>query len=145
MKRTPLRRRTPLCRGVAPARSGNGLRRAGRISSRSKRREEDDEKYRAAKAEHFREHPGCQMPGCRRSLLRGHLIDLHHKAGRNGPLLYHRPYFSSLCREHHDYVEEHLSWARANGWIVDLSSDEVWQIRQAEILGQQKPESESRT
>lgn len=107
-----------------------------RIPSRSPQRVLDEAKYRAAKAAHFREHPGCQMPGCSRSLRKGHLIDLHHKAGRNGPLLYHRPYFASLCRTHHDYVETHLRWARANAWIIDLTSAQVHEIRQAEILSQ---------
>jgi hypothetical protein len=72
------------------------------------------------------------MPGCTRSLRRGDLIDLHHKAGRNGPLLYCKKYFSSQCRQHHDYIEEHLSWARAQGWIIDVSTEEVRALRAAE-------------
>jgi hypothetical protein len=106
-----------------------------RIKPRCDRRQADEKKYEAAKAAHFREHPGCQMPGCSRSLLKGDVIDLHHKAGRSGPLLYHRPYFASLCRRHHDHVHAWLKESRANGWIIDLTRDQVFQIRQAEILG----------
>ncbi len=105
-----------------------------RLKCRSDRKTEDDEKYRKSKAEWFCEHPNCQMLGCTKSLLKGDLVDLHHKAGRNGPLLYAKAYFSTLCRKHHDFVEEHPSWSRANGWIIDLTSDQVWQIKMKEIL-----------
>lgn len=105
-----------------------------RLKSRSTKRRSDENRYSKAKAEHFKEHPNCAWPQCTRSVRKGHELDIHHKAGRNGPLLYERRYFCTLCRRHHDYVESHLSWARANGWIVDLSSQEVWEMKQREIL-----------
>jgi len=119
VKRTPLRR-TPLKRAGKP------------IKSRSPKKADDDARYRVAKAEYQREHPRCEMPRCSRSILRGDVIDLHHKAGRNGPLLYCKKYFSSLCRNHHNYIKEHMSWARANGWIIDVSTEEVRALRAAE-------------
>lgn len=135
MKRTPLRRHTPL------RRTKTTLTRGTRVSPISDQRRDDQEKYKVAKAEWFEEHPNCQFPGCPRSRLRGHLIDLHHKAGRNGPLLYCKRYFSSLCRPHHDHVENHLSWARANGWVIDVPSDEVRRLRQEEILSRPEPDT----
>ena len=81
MKRTSILRRTPLKRGAC------------RIKPRSQKRTADETRYRSAKAEYQREHPRCEMLGCSRSLLRGDLIDLHHKAGRNGPLLFCKRYF----------------------------------------------------
>lgn len=104
------------------------------LRCRSVARQQDEQRYRAAKDAHFREHPACQFPGCVRSLRRGHVIDLHHKAGRSGPLLFHRPFFASLCRQHHDHVHAHPGWAREAGWLIDLPHDEVFRIRQAEIL-----------
>jgi len=120
VKRTAIIRRTPLKRGVC------------RIKPRSEKRTKDEARYKQAKTEYQLEHPKCEMPGCSRSLLRGDLIDLHHKAGRNGPLLYCKKYFSSQCRQHHDYIENNLSWSRSNGWIIDLTTDQVRQIRAEE-------------
>lgn len=136
MKRTRIQRRTPLRSFSAKAKPGAALKRRARPRCRSVKRAEDEQKYSVAKAEYQRAHPRCQMPGCTRSLLKGDIVDLHHKAGRNGPLLYCQTYFSSLCREHHDYVGEHKTWARANGWIIDVSSEEIRQLRLAEILAE---------
>lgn len=123
MKRSPIKRRAALRRPKV----------ATRIKPRSDRRKVEETKYTAAKAEFQRQHPACQMPGCKRSLLKGDLIDLHHKAGRNGPLLYCKRYFASLCRHHHEHVENNLSWSRANGWIVDVPTSEVRALREAEL------------
>lgn len=117
MKRTAIKRKPQCLRSRSPAKAA------------------DDARYLVVKAAHFREHPACQMPGCTRSLLKGDIIDLHHKAGRSGPLLYHRPHFASLCRRHHDQVHECVKESRANGWIIDLRRDEVYRIRQAELIG----------
>lgn len=123
-----IRRRTGLKRSVFKRTSTTPKQRGG-LRSRSPRKKTANAKYEAAKQEHFRESPGCQFPGCCRSLRKGDLCDLHHKAGRNGPLLYRREFFATLCREHHEYVENNLSWSRENGWIIDLSSDEVWRMK----------------
>lgn len=129
MKRTPLKRKTPL------RNSGTGLKRTAmkrscvRIAPRSERRAAEEKLYAQARKEYLSAHPQCEFPGCARSLLRGDLIDLHHKAGRNGPLLYCQEYFAALCRPHHNYVEEHLSWSRAQGWILDLTTEQVRALR----------------
>ena len=120
MKRGKPLRRTPLKRGVC------------RIKSRSTKKVADAARYTKAKAEYQREHPRCEMPGCTRSLLKSDLIDLHHKAGRNGPLLYCKRYFASLCRKHHDMVHANPQEAREHGWIIDVSTDEVRALRAAE-------------
>jgi hypothetical protein len=127
MKRTALLRRTPLSRGKV------SLRRT-RLASRSPSKAADDAKYRAAKAEHFAEHPRCQHPdGCNRSLLKGDLMDLHHRAGRRGPLLYCKKYFATACRPHHDEAKNDPKKSRASGWVVDVSSEEVRQLKLAEL------------
>lgn len=65
-------------------------------------------KYRKARAEHFKEHPYCQYPGC----TSPH-ITLHHGAGRIGDLLWNKRYFKSLCAPHHRWVEENATEAKS--------------------------------
>lgn len=122
-----MKRRTTLSRGTSP------LRRT-RIASRSPAKAADDAKYRIAKAEHFAEHPNCQWPGgCSRSMRKGHAMDLHHRGGRRGPLLYCKKYFATACRRHHDMAKDDPIGSRANGWIVDVSSEEVRQLKLEEL------------
>ncbi|MDX2187740.1 MAG: hypothetical protein SFV32_12465 [Opitutaceae bacterium] len=122
MKRTPLKRYTRL-------KSSVGLASTSRLKPRSPKKAADDARYRRSKAEHLATHPQCMWAGCTKSKANGDLVDVHHKAGRNGPLLYCKRYFATLCRQHHNHVEEHLSWSRANGWIIDLTTEQVRQIR----------------
>jgi hypothetical protein len=106
-----------------------------RLRQRSPKKAADDLKYAQAKVAYINRHPRCQHPdGCTRSLSKGHQMDLHHRAGRNGPLLYCARYFATACRQHHDLAKTQISSSRANGWIVDVSSEEVRALRTAEIL-----------
>jgi hypothetical protein len=94
----------------------------------------DDRQYAVAKVAHFHEQPMCQHPsGCLKSMLRGDVMDLHHAAGRNGPLLYCKKYFRTACRRHHDLAKTAISESRANGWIIDVPTEEVRALRTAEF------------
>jgi hypothetical protein len=116
-----IRRRTPLKRG-------------GRIASRSPERQAEEDKYRAAREAHFAEHPYCQYPGanCQRNIFTSSM-DLHHAAGRNGPLLYCRKYFRTACRLHHDLAKSQISESRRIGWVIDVPTEEVRAMRAAEF------------
>jgi hypothetical protein len=90
-------------------------------------------KYECNKVEHFLENPRCQYPGCFRSITRGDEMDLHHAAGRNGPLLWCRKYFRTACRPHHDLAKTHIKHSRAIGWVIDVSSEEVRRLKLEEL------------
>lgn len=121
-RHTPLKRSTKLLK-------------RSRVKWRSKKTEAADQKYTQAKKEHFLAHPTCQHPaGCTKSILKGDLMDLHHKAGRTGPLRYCKRYFATACRAHHNLAKDDPIGSRANGWLLDVSSEEVWKMRQREIL-----------
>jgi len=107
-----------------------------RIKTVSKPRSVGLRKYEKAKAEHFAEHPFCQWPGpfpcpCN---ARTQKMDLHHRAGRNGPLLYCKKYFATACRRHHDLAKTDIKGSRAIGWIIDVSSEGVRRLKQEELL-----------
>ncbi len=69
--------------------------------------------------------PLCQRCGARPA------TDPHHKAGRRGVLLWCKEYLSWICWECHlgpDGVHANPSKAREEGWIIDISRDELYQI-----------------
>lgn len=106
-----------------------------RIKQVSAARAEGLKKYAKAKAEHFAEFPHCQYPwGCQCTLQRGDKMDLHHRAGRNGPLLWTRKYFATACRRHHELAKSEPGRSRRIGWVMDVTTEEVRQIRQDELL-----------
>lgn len=49
-----------------------------------------------------------------------HATDIHHMAGRLGELLTNPNYFLPVCRQCHQYLHEHSTWAEENGFIVHL-------------------------
>lgn len=128
LKRAPLR--APLLRSEA---IGPGLRR------RSSKREAENQQYEINKAAHFLLFPQCQVPGCTRSIRRGDRIDLHHAAGRHGPLLYCAKYFRSACRPHHNRVKGDEAWAVSVGFMVRVSAQEVRDLRNAEMMASEGP------
>ena len=73
-----------------------------KISAISKSRAIELRLYEKNKAEHFKEYPGCQYPGCESTK-----IQLHHAKGRCGDLLTDKRYFKSLCDRHHRFCELH--------------------------------------
>ena len=105
MKRTPLKRKTPLKRSQKPLKR-SPLR---KVSSKQSKRLTA---YSKAKQEYAKEHPICEVKGCA-SLAQ----DLHHKAGR-GSKIADKEYFMAICRYHHSFCHANPSWARANGYLV---------------------------
>jgi len=58
--------------------------------------------YRPLRDAYLAEHQWCTYPGCR-----ARSVDVHHRRGRVGDLLFDRCHWSALCRTHHDWVGEH--------------------------------------
>jgi len=47
-------------------------------------------------------------------------LDVHHTAGRNGPLKMDQSKWIALCRECHDWLDRNRAEARARGWIAPI-------------------------
>lgn len=54
--------------------------------------------------------------------------DPHHKAQRRSVLLWHKPMLSWLCRPCHNAIHANPSQARKDGWLIDISRDELYLI-----------------
>lgn len=80
------------------------------ISPISESRSQDLAKYRKSRQEYFKENPVCEFPGCDDMRL-----ELHHKRGRIGNLLFNKKFFCSLCHKHHVFIETHPEEAKRLG------------------------------
>lgn len=116
MKRTPLKRYTPLKSG-------------GRLRNASSKRQREYKEYGKAKKAYLALHPQCERCKNKKS------DDIHHKAGRVGQWLCRYEYFAALCRECHDFCHRNPKEARKAGWIIDTFR--VPQDRAPEVSGAQ--------
>lgn len=89
-----------------------------RMPAKSEELTEDLKIYEVLSKGYLLDHPICECCGRRWS------VDIHHKKGR-GIFLNVVEFFLAVCRECHDYIEEHPKWARAKGYSLSrLSNDD---------------------
>lgn len=113
MKRTPLKRKTPLKRGTSQLKR-TPLNRVSKSKSAVERRS----KYAKAKKEYMnnRKFPdSCERCGEHVGIKN---LDLHHKAGRAGDLMHDQDFFAALCRNCHNQVHEYPKESREAGWLI---------------------------
>lgn len=44
-------------------------------------------------------------------------VEVHHKKGREGDLLFDVRFFMPVCREHHNFIHDNPEYAKQRGWI----------------------------
>lgn len=124
MKRTPLKRKTPMKRGQKPMKR-TPLKR----QSSSKSAKQNRTSYSSAKKEYMHGREG-KKNHCERceGLIGMDCLDLHHKAGRSGSSenehgemernLYNKATFMAVCRVCHDWIHRHPKESREAGWLI---------------------------
>lgn len=110
-RKTPLRSKTPL-RAKTGFKKKFGFLKPTRIKQTSDRRKKEYALYLFEKAKYLKDRPMCECCGKLPS------VDIHHKAGREGKLLYAVKYFMAVSRKCHDWIESHRSQAEEKGWII---------------------------
>ena len=137
MKRNkPLQRHTPLARSRKPIRRATP-KRANQLREYAKRR-----------VRFLAEHPICgvwlkqngwQQIGIADSYVRqkvatvdfvsAHCLraggapaatEIHHRAKRRGALLLEEAFWLQVCAANHELIEQHKSWARENGFLLNF-------------------------
>lgn len=84
----------------------------------SKKRMEELAKYRPLRDKYLQDNPMCEVDDCNNVST-----NLHHKAGRNGSLLYDVRYFMACCDDCHPRrIHENPEWARENGYIITVDN-----------------------
>lgn len=110
MKRTPLKRKTPL----------------KKVSRKQKTRLDKYMDARRAFIEELENYDSslrCQV--CSDLVCSGRSMvtlrvgtEVHHMKGRVGSLLWNQDFFLWVCRVHHDQIHQNPKEARKNGWLV---------------------------
>ena len=112
MKRTPLKRKTPMKRV-------------------SKRRQAESKEYMRLREAFLKEHDICQLWMAENNIREGDWGDrvkafcmgaprsteIHHVNGRNGSNYLDTSTWMAVCRESHERIENNKSWARDNGYL----------------------------
>lgn len=111
MKRTPLKRRTPLKSGSGFKNNGSSLKRT-RLNPISKKRREQNKDYSKVRKAYMTAHPKCEL--CNKA----NASDIHHKAGRWKERLTDATNFMALCRECHEHIHKNPGWAYGNGYLL---------------------------
>ena len=117
MKRTPLKRKTPLKRSSTPMKR-TPLKKVSTSPHKVERRK----KYEKNKKTYLKKNPNCEICGCKGKL------DLHHKAGRSGTSpnkknemeenYTNMMTFMAVCRICHDFIHRNPKESREKGWLV---------------------------
>ncbi len=124
MKRTPLKRKTPMKRSQKPMKR-TPLKR----QSQSKNAKEKRKGYATAKKEYMHDR-GSKKHHCERceGLYGIEYLDLHHKSGRAGSSvneegimernLTNKATFMAVCRCCHDWIHRNPKESREAGWLI---------------------------
>lgn len=109
-----------------------------RIKQISPKKKKSNELYRKAKEEYRKEvrsiqgrppNLGLLCERCQKNIE----DDIHHKAGRSGFMLWHKPMFCLLCRTCHNEIHyRNTKQAEADGWIIRLTRGQIEEIRKIE-------------
>lgn len=90
-----------------------GLKSYKKINPISDRRKKELLIYNGVRDLYLKMNPVCEFPKCN-----SREVQLHHRAGRSGRMLYEYSYFCSLCHAHHMWVHENDKEARAMGLLL---------------------------
>ncbi len=123
MKRTPLRRKTPMKRSQKPMKRTPLKRQSSSKSAKEKRKS-----YASAKKEYMEGRKNKHHCERCEGLIGIERLDLHHKAGRSGSSenelgemernLTNKATFMAVCRNCHDYIHKFPKEAREKGWLI---------------------------
>ena len=111
MKRTPLKRRSPLKSGNGFKKNGSGLKKT-RLNPVSKKRGTQNREYTKVRKIYIDTHKRCEL------CSKADATDIHHKAGRWKERLTDATNFMALCRECHEHIHKHPEWAYLNGYLL---------------------------
>ena len=113
MKRTPLKRKTPLRANPETTKQWKA-RSKQRLPSHKKSRKSEEIVYLTGRRSFLEEHPVCPVTGERTT-------DIHHSAKRVSKWLNLRRYWIALSRAGHDWVEKNGDEAELHSLVIRLN------------------------
>lgn len=113
MKRTPLKRKTPLKRGSIEKNNDWKKRTAKPIPARAKKRVAQEKSYSSGRKLFIEAHPICPVTG-------GQSTQIHHSAKREGEWLNLQRYWIAVSHEGHEWIEANKREAEKLGLMVRI-------------------------
>lgn len=99
-----------------------------KIAKVSKKAYERNLMYKKARVDYLESHPVCEvkLPDCLIPTIDcdNSGLQVHHRRGRIGDLMWDKRYFLAVCHNCHRYLEDHPEQAKANGWSLSRLSKE---------------------
>lgn len=84
--------------------------------------------YKKAREEFLSTHNSCEVkiPGCLipNDSYSNEGMQVHHKKGRLGNLLWDKRYFLAICANCHRFITDHNEIAMSNGWSLSRLSED---------------------
>lgn len=115
MKKTPLRRKTPLrSKGRGASKPGGQIRRT-RLKPVSDKRRGQKANYLEGRARFLAENPMCQCCG------NASATDCHHKTKKDGARLTDWENIMTVCRDCHSRIHRNPEWAYREGFLVRVN------------------------
>jgi hypothetical protein len=112
MKRSPLKRKTPLRRSQKPL-ARKPLKQKSSLKKMSEKREKEIKEYGVLRKIFLSQNPSCQVESCDHTAT-----DVHHVKGR-GKYYLDVSTFMAVCRPCHDKIHfESPKWAREKGYLA---------------------------
>lgn len=105
MKRTALKRKTPLKRG-------------GKLRSVSKKRNNQKGDYKTMAAQFLEVRPECQVCFLEHPNWARSSEEVHHIRGREGLMLTRKEFWLAVCRPCHNLIEMNRGWAYDKGYLA---------------------------
>jgi 5-methylcytosine-specific restriction endonuclease McrA len=98
MKRSPLKRKTPIKRG-------------GRLKPVSKKRAKQNKVYSSVRLDYLQHNPLCERCGEKAD-------QIHHKRGRFGERLNDKDFFMAVCMTCHNWIHSNSIEAYSKGYLL---------------------------
>ena len=128
MKKTPLKRKTPMKRTgfkkktildllaerIYPKPLSQLSKPRKRFRQVSAKRQKDNKEYTRLRKEFLLENPRCQLRGCDKPSTQ-----IHH-TGRRGKHLNNVSLFMAVCARCHTFIEENGEWAKEMGYTLTV-------------------------
>jgi hypothetical protein len=82
-----------------------------KINKISEKRSLENKEYLKIRKQYLINNPNCEI-------CNSNNVEIHHKKGRIGKLLFDDRYFMTVCREHHNYIHTNPKEAREKKWML---------------------------
>jgi hypothetical protein len=99
------------------------------LNAVSERGKEKTKLYKKARLEYLESHKCCEakLTGCTIPTVDYESVGLqiHHKKGRVGELLFDKRYFLAVCQNCHNYIEQNVDFAISNGFSLSRLAKDI--------------------